>query len=248
VSCWEYLRRSDQPALSIQNGALDVSPVEVDEVLLSHPDVDQAMTFPVPDVKFGESVAAAVVLRPGASIRPRDLKWFAFMHLASYKIPQRIFVMDSIPGVARRGLARVLGLRASQGNAAVVPIRIDGAGAPLFVVGAADDFRSALDRPVFGIREPDLAHLPPPHTVEHVAAECVHALRRFQAEGPYALGATDASRGVALEMARQLEQAGERVDFVALFGPDQKGRSKLRYDRRHSWPGRTVYVGFASVQ
>ena len=228
-----------------------MSAVEVDEVLLSHPDVDQAITFPVPDVKFGETVAAAVVLRAGASLRPRDLKWFAFTHLASYKIPQRILVLDSIPRVARRALARVLGFKASVGSSAVVPIQRDGAGAPLFVIGGARDLRISSDRPVFGIREPDLAHLPPPHTVEHVAAECVHALRRFQREGPYTLGAMEASRSVALEMARQLEQTGERVDFVALFRSDGTGRSKsqqLRYDRRHSWPGRTVDVGFAGVQ
>jgi hypothetical protein len=223
---------------------MEIAPAEVDEVLLSHPAVDQAVTFPVPDAKFGECVAVVVVLRPGAKVRPRDLKWFAFTHLASHKIPQRIVMLDSIPRVARRALARLLGFRERFQPSRVFPIQPDGIGEPLFVIG---DAAVRSDRPVFGIREPDPAELPPPHTLEHAAAECVHALRRFQPEGPYALAASEASRSLALEMARQIEQTGERIEFVALVRSKSTAPRMLAYDRRHSWTGRTVNAGLARV-
>src|SRR5262249_8263262 len=94
----------------IRYGTMCVSPFEVDQALLLHPDVAAAAAFPVPDGRFGETVAAAVVLRDGASVEPRDLKWFAFTHLATHKVPQRILFVDSIPKLARRKLAGVFGL------------------------------------------------------------------------------------------------------------------------------------------
>ncbi|HWZ29779.1 MAG TPA: AMP-binding protein [Bryobacteraceae bacterium] len=196
---------------TIRNGRLEISPLEIDEALLSHPDVEQAIAFPVPDPKFGQSAAAAVVLSAGSSAGPAGLKRFVSTHLARFKVPERILVLDTIPRVARSALARALGIKPSSHSAKVFPIQPEGIGAPLFTVDPCDEFAS--ERPVFGIRLPELAKLPPPHTVEHVAAECIHALRRFQPEGPYAIGGWDA---IAIEMARQLEQAGEQVDLVEL--------------------------------
>ena len=98
-------------------------------------------------------------------------------------------------------MARVLGLHSSDLSAHVWRIK-NGVGAALFIVGASEDFQADSRRPIFGIREPDVAQIPPPHTVEHVAAECIHAIRRLQPEGPYALGATNTRRDVALEMTR----------------------------------------------
>ncbi len=230
---------------TIRSGSQDVSPFEVDEALLLHPDVEEAVTFPVPDAKFGESVASAVVIRAGAQIGAKDLKWFAYTHLASHKIPQRIIVLDSIPRVERRNMARALRIEPVQFSARVSKIK-GGMGAPLFVIGAGDDFKSNSLRPVYAIREPEFAQLPPPHTVEHVAAECIHAMRRIRPTGPFVLGATNESRDVAFEMARQLELSAERVEFVAIYRSSAPPR-ELRYDRRHLWAGRTVDGGLARV-
>ncbi|GEM_PF-3748545 len=224
---------------------MEVYPREIERVLLLHPDVERAVAFPIPDAKFGETAGAAVVLYPGATVLPRDLKWFAFTHLAAHRIPQHVLVLDSIPPVAREELARVLGL-GSLPAAAVVPIKPPGPGSPIFIVGPAQDVHA--DRPVFGIREPDLAQMPPPHTVEHAAALCIHALRRFQADGPYALGASEASRAVAVEMARQLEQAGEQVEFVAVFKSGGTPQTVLPPDRPHSWAGRILNASLAAVE
>lgn len=232
----------------IQTGTMQVTPSEVDETLLLHPDVEDAATFPVADAKFDAVVGAVVVLRPGAFLRPRDLKWFVSTHLSCFKVPQRIVIADSIPAVPRRALAQALGLASSVCASSIFSIQEKGRGAPLYVVGASEGLRIRSERPVFGIREPEIAQLPPPHTLEHVAANCVHALRRFQADGPYALAASEASRAVAIEMARQLEQAAESVDFVALFKSSGVAGPRLPYDRRHSWAGRAVDAALVAVE
>jgi hypothetical protein len=71
--------------------------------------------------------------------------------------------------------------------------------------------------PVIGITPPSLELMPPPHTIQHIAAECVRMLRRYRPHGPYALAGWRAESLVALEMARLLEEEGEKVVFVALL-------------------------------
>jgi len=77
--------------------------------------------------------------------------------------------------------------------------------------------RLDADHPVIGITPPSLEHLPPPHTFEHIAAECVRMLRRYRPHGPYALAGWRAEGLVALEVARLLEDEGEQVAFVAFL-------------------------------
>jgi hypothetical protein len=95
-------------------------------------------------------------------------------------------------------------------------------GAPLVLMAPGLAYRSLAKRldsmnPVIGITPPSLEILPPPHTIEHVAAECVRMLRRYRAHGPYALAGWRSEGLIALEMARLLEQEGESVAFVALL-------------------------------
>ena len=52
----------------INRGGQKVAPAEVEEALLSHPDVVEAAAFPISHRRLGEDVAAAVVLRPGAKV------------------------------------------------------------------------------------------------------------------------------------------------------------------------------------
>jgi len=77
--------------------------------------------------------------------------------------------------------------------------------------------RLDADHPVIGITPPGLDYLPPPHTFQHIAAECVRMLRRYRPHGPYALAGWRAEGLVALEMARLLEEEGEQVAFVAFL-------------------------------
>ena len=61
----------------INRGGEKIAPQEVDEVLLEHPAVAEAVTFAVPHGTLGEDVASAIVLRPGAAASPRDIRQFA---------------------------------------------------------------------------------------------------------------------------------------------------------------------------
>jgi hypothetical protein len=95
-------------------------------------------------------------------------------------------------------------------------------GVPVVLIAPSPAYRRLANRldsihPVVGITPPSLEHLPQPHTVEHVAAECVRMLRRYRPQGPYALAGWRADAVVALEMARLLEEEGEKVVFVAML-------------------------------
>ncbi len=101
----------------INRGGEKISPREVDEVLMEHPAVQQVVTFAMPHPKLGEEVAAAVVLREGASATPGDVHGFAAGRLAGFKVPRKVVILDEIPkgptGKLRRiGLAEQLGLGA----------------------------------------------------------------------------------------------------------------------------------------
>ncbi|HVY07404.1 MAG TPA: acyl--CoA ligase [Burkholderiales bacterium] len=99
----------------INRGGEKISPREVDEVLMDHPSVQQCVTFAVPHEKLGEDVAAAVVLREGKDASEKDLREFAAVRLADFKVPRKIVILAEIPKGAtgklqRIGLAQKLGL------------------------------------------------------------------------------------------------------------------------------------------
>lgn len=99
----------------INRGGEKISPREVDEVLLDHPAVLQAVTFAMPHDRLGEEVAAAIVLRDGATADERDIRDFAAARLAAFKVPRKVLIVDEIPKgptgkLQRIGLADKLGV------------------------------------------------------------------------------------------------------------------------------------------
>ena len=99
----------------INRGGEKISPMEVDDVLLRHAAVAQAVTFAMPDPRLGEEVAAAVVLAPDQQTDERTLQDFVVATLAPFKVPRRIVLVDEIPKgptgkVQRIGLAERLGV------------------------------------------------------------------------------------------------------------------------------------------
>ncbi|MGE3651167.1 MAG: AMP-binding protein [Reyranellaceae bacterium] len=76
----------------IKTGGVNVAPLEVEHVLLQHPDVVQAHVVGVPDAAKGEVVAAAVELGAGAATGAADLIAFCRERLASYKVPTRLAI------------------------------------------------------------------------------------------------------------------------------------------------------------
>ena len=70
----------------IKTGGVNIAPLEVEQVLLQHPDIVQACVVGVPDRSKGEIVAAAVELRGGAATDPAAIVAFCRERLASYKV------------------------------------------------------------------------------------------------------------------------------------------------------------------
>src|SRR5207253_1734705 len=77
----------------INRGGEKIAPKEVDEVLLEHPAVADAVTFAVPHATLGEDVASAVVLRPNAVATPKDIRQFAGGRIADFKVPRQVLVV-----------------------------------------------------------------------------------------------------------------------------------------------------------
>jgi acyl-CoA synthetase (AMP-forming)/AMP-acid ligase II len=110
-----YLFLTGRLKEQINRGGEKISPIEVDEMLLRHPAVGEAVTFAIPHDKLGEEVGAAVVLVEGSEVTERELTSFVGERLAAFKVPKRIVFVAEIPKgstgkIQRIGLAEKLGL------------------------------------------------------------------------------------------------------------------------------------------
>jgi len=99
----------------INRGGEKISPREVDEVLIDHPAIEQAVTFAVPHPQLGEDVGAALVLRGGFMATEMEIREFAASRLAYFKVPRWIRFLNEIPKgptgkLQRIGLAERLGV------------------------------------------------------------------------------------------------------------------------------------------
>jgi acyl-CoA synthetase (AMP-forming)/AMP-acid ligase II/thioesterase domain-containing protein/acyl carrier protein len=104
-----------------------ISPREIDDVLMAHSAVEQAVTFAVAHPTLGEDVAAAVVLRRDQRITAADLIEFVAKKLAEFKVPRQIVIVDEIPRsptgkLQRTGLAKKLGVIATDQLSTVVKV------------------------------------------------------------------------------------------------------------------------------
>jgi acyl-CoA synthetase (AMP-forming)/AMP-acid ligase II len=88
----------------INRGGEKISPREIDEVLLAHPKVAEAVCFGVPHPTWGEEVAAAVVVRE--PVTEADLVAFCRERLADYKRPKQIHITETIPRTATGKIQR----------------------------------------------------------------------------------------------------------------------------------------------
>ena len=81
----------------VNRGGENIAPREVDEVLLEHPAVAQAIAFAVPHPTLGEDLAAAVVVKRDAKVSEQSLRDYAFDRLADFKVPSQVIFVDAIP-------------------------------------------------------------------------------------------------------------------------------------------------------
>ena len=120
-----YLRLTGRLKELINRGGEKISPREVDEALLAHPAIGQAVSFAIPHAQLGEEVGAAVEVRAGIAITPAELRAFAGDRLAAFKVPRTIIIVDAIPKgptgkLQRIGLAARLGIAPMDDRASVV--------------------------------------------------------------------------------------------------------------------------------
>ncbi len=92
-----YLFITDRKKDMIISGGANIYPREVEEVICAHPAVHEVAVIGVPDDKWGESVRAVVVLRPGARASEAELVEHCRRHLASYKKPAAVEFLPELP-------------------------------------------------------------------------------------------------------------------------------------------------------
>lgn len=111
----DYLRLTGRLKELINRGGEKISPLEIDEVLMDYPGVEQVVTFALPHAMLGEDVAAAIVLRAGVTATEREIRNFVAARVASFKVPRTIVFLGEIPKgptgkLQRIGLAERLGI------------------------------------------------------------------------------------------------------------------------------------------
>lgn len=114
-----YVTIVDRKKDMINTGGEKVYTTEVEHALYAHPAVLEAAVYGVPDATWGESVRAAVVLRPGVGASAEELAAFCKTRLAAYKVPRAFDVLDALPRtgsgkIAKRLLRDALDLRAGR--------------------------------------------------------------------------------------------------------------------------------------
>ncbi|MGM3306844.1 acyl--CoA ligase [Anabaena sp. WFMT] len=100
-----YLRLTGRIKELINRGGEKISPLEVDNVLLRHPAVAEALAFAVPHNSLGEEIHAAVVLK--LEVSEKELQQYCSNTLADFKVPKQIHILEALPRGATGKLQRL---------------------------------------------------------------------------------------------------------------------------------------------
>lgn len=92
-----FLYITDRVKDIINTGGVVVSSREVEEALYTHPAVSEVAVIALPDPKWIEAVTAVVSLKVGATVEAEDLITHSRTHLAPFKVPKRIFFVETLP-------------------------------------------------------------------------------------------------------------------------------------------------------
>jgi fatty-acyl-CoA synthase len=96
----------------IVSGGENVFPREIEELLVTHEEIDEAAAIGVADPDYGTRLRAFVALRPGAELEEDAVKAFVKANLARYKVPREVVFLDALPRnpsgkVLKRKLAEI---------------------------------------------------------------------------------------------------------------------------------------------
>ena len=92
-----YYTIVDRKKEMIIRGGYNVYPREIEEALYEHPAVAEVAVIGLKHPDLGEEVGAAVVLKPGATAEPEELRQFAKSRVAAYKYPRHVWLVESLP-------------------------------------------------------------------------------------------------------------------------------------------------------
>lgn len=92
-----YLRITDRKKDMFISGGFNCYPAEIEKLLSDHPQIEAAAVIGVPDERMGEVGRAFVILRPGADATPEAIVAWARTHMANYKAPRSVAVLDAFP-------------------------------------------------------------------------------------------------------------------------------------------------------
>jgi len=102
-----YLFLTGRVKEMINRGGEKIAPVDIDNALMEHPAVAQAVAFALPHKSLGEDVAAAVVAHPSTVVTEGELRTHLLERIAEFKVPSRIVFVDAIPKGATGKLQRI---------------------------------------------------------------------------------------------------------------------------------------------
>ncbi|MEY4299163.1 MAG: hypothetical protein RIR25_399, partial [Verrucomicrobiota bacterium] len=101
---------------TINRGGEKITPQEIDDVLLTHPEIAEAVSFHIPHRVLGEDVAVAVVLRRPGSLSEDEVRKYVAARMVAFKVPRKVIFVDSFARnasgkVNRSTLAETFGLQ-----------------------------------------------------------------------------------------------------------------------------------------
>jgi fatty-acyl-CoA synthase len=84
----------------IIRGGENIYPREIEEFLYTHPEISDVQVYGVPDEKYGERVAAAIIKKKDASLTEEDVKEYCRENIAHYKVPEYVDFVEEYPMTA----------------------------------------------------------------------------------------------------------------------------------------------------
>jgi fatty-acyl-CoA synthase len=84
----------------IIRGGENIYPREIEEFLYGHPEISDVQVYGVPDEKYGEQVAAAIILKSDASLTEEDVKEHCHENIARHKVPRYVDFVEEYPMTA----------------------------------------------------------------------------------------------------------------------------------------------------
>ena len=234
-----YLTLTGRIKELINRGGEKIAPREIDEVLLAHPAVAEAVAFGVPHATWGEEVAAAVVLDASRNSEAAILA-YCKERLADFKRPKKMYIVETIPRTATGKIQRGA---VAQGSGTGVAVRmkflIAGAGAIGGYIGAKLA-RAGEDVTLFA-RGPHLAR-----DAANAACACISARRgrfrsasaRHRQSGRSRPGRRDlpGREGARLDAARAADQAADRREHHRRQHAERRPWWYFQFGRRRSSP------------